>query len=109
MPKIVFSWDNPTRGTSAMIKAMNEKAPEWREAAMREPGIRSLQAFVDPYSPVGAVSETYWDSLDDAFRFMNSKTWKMIVSDMLEMGATNIKARLWKEDPTTPVALRKPD
>jgi hypothetical protein len=107
MAMIVFTWDNPTVAAKSKIEAMNVKAKEWREAAMREPGIQTLQAFVHPHGLVASSSVTTWDTLDHAFKFMNSDTWSKIVSDMHEMGAINIKAQLWKPDPTTPVALRK--
>jgi hypothetical protein len=104
MATIILTWDNPS--DTAKLTAMNEKAKEWRAAALKQPGMQSLQVFVHPFGLVHGMANDTLATVDDAHKFMASDTWRKIISEMGQMGATNIHAQLWEADPATPAPLR---
>ncbi len=104
MVNIHFTWDDPA--DAAKARALDEFAVQWREEAMRSPGIQSLQAFVHPHALLQRVSVTTWADIDSANRFMSSDVWRKLITEMQAAGATNIKAQVFMACPTTPVPLR---
>jgi quinol monooxygenase YgiN len=104
MAMIIITWDNPSDENK--VKAMEEKAKDWRETVLEQGGLESFSAFVHPFAMSQSMVSESFASINDANNYMSSPQWAQIVSEMRAMGATNIKADLWKPSPDVPVSLR---
>lgn len=104
MAMIIITWDNPS--DEDKVKAMEEKAKDWRTTVLQQDGLKSFSSFVHPFALSQSMVSESFASVDDANQYMSSPQWAQIVSEMGSMGATNIKADLWKPSKDVPVALR---
>ena len=104
MAAIVVTWDNPS--DIAKARAADAKAADWRATVLKQPGILEFNAMTSRHSPLAGMAVDSFSSASAAGAFLGSDQFAKIVSEMTELGVTNIKATLWDQHPDVPKALR---
>ena len=104
MAVIVVTWDNPMDLTKT--KAADAKAKNWRKTVLKQPGLVEYNAFTSLAVAGRGMAVDTFATTADAGTFLVSGEFAKIVSEMTELGVTNIKTELFTRHPDVPNALR---
>lgn len=103
MSIIVMTWQNPPAQDQAKIA--NERASSWREIVLRQKGLVEYNAFSGRSLGKDMAVDGFRSS-EDASAFLGSNDFAKILSEMRDLGVTDIEVNLWDQHPDVPKALR---
>lgn len=111
MALITLNWDLPpkekTEAYRTMVFFTDEKSTAWIPRMLKQPGVKELRAYRNPFSTTPQVLVLYeLDNMTSCLKFIESGDYATFMSELREVGCTNISVQIWRTSPMVPEPLK---
>ncbi|MFC1538133.1 hypothetical protein ACFL6H_01800 [Candidatus Latescibacterota bacterium] len=111
MALITVNWDLPPEEKMDKYKEKafitHEERPSWITNVMKQKGFKELRAYRNPYHTTPQVLIfCEFNNLDSCMKYIESKDYTTFISELREVGCTNISAQFWGTSPMVPEPIK---